>query len=286
MATTDQAQAKRASQLDKRELALDQRKLELDGKEKAVDLKLEQSEKLLDSLTTQIVVLEAKKDHLAAHNEKENLFLDHLMEREAELDKKHTAAKDAYAKEIATLQATLKDIKAVIADRRTEAATVNKELQDGRDYLKQQEETVQGVIEAYNIQLASSNERIDQLTKQEATLKESIETLEDYEQDTKKRIFEAQETLETIARNTQKAQETYEKNITVMRTNIQRAQTTISDLEAQAEKQQEEMSQFTKWMTEERSKIDRGRAALERKERELSDERRRIESNRAVLGSL
>lgn len=278
--------SEKARQLELLDAELRQKQIELDGKEKALDVKLEAGEKLLSEINNEITIQEGRLRILKEKVETETTLLKQI---QADQAKSEAANKQALLKAQLNIKTAHEDweaVKKAITQSREELAGVKKELKETQDYLKTQEEAVTDVVEAYNVQLGASHDRIDQLTKQEATIQDNITTLEEREKEILTNVDDKLAELGALNDKAKQAQEAYDKGITKLRTSVEEHKRIAAVWEEKAEKSREEAEQFTTYIAKENKALQVREANVKRREREVGEDRRRLQSDKAVLGTI
>lgn len=280
------SQDERARQLELLDATLRQRQIELNGKEKALDVKLETGEKLLADINGQIVVQQGRLEILKENVDIETKRLKKLQSDQAEHEAMAAESQKTAREQIIAQRTALEMLLTQMAQAREELAGVKNELKETQDYLQSQEAAVTDAMEAYNVELSACTDRIDQLIKQEATIQDNITTLDEREKEILTALDDRMGELAAISERSKQAQAAYDKGITNLRNNIQKHQKIAAIWEERAEKNRTEAEQFTAFVAEERKKLDKREADVTRQERELGEGRRKLTSDKAVLGAL
>ena len=286
VATPEAPTSEKARQLELLSAELRKKQIELDGKEKALDVKLEAGEKLLGEINNEITIQDGRLRILKEKVVTETELLTELQSAQAKVEEDTATLIKQHNEQVKTNQDGLIRVKGAITQAREELAGVHKELKETQDYLKTQEQAVTDVVEAYNVQLGASHDRIDQLTKQEATIQDNITTLEEREKEILTNVDDKLAELGALNDKTKQAQEAYDNGITKLRTSIEEHKRIALVWEEKAEKSREEAEQFTTYIAKERKAIEVREANVKRAEREVGEDRRRLQSDKAVLGTI
>lgn len=167
-----------------------------------------------------------------------------------------------------------------------EIAAKNKELNELITYHKEQEAAVKEVLEGYNEQLHASKASLEDTNKQLAIVEDLLITRKDDLATLSKSASEQRTKLEGDIKLLEEQRDRYQKSVDEAIYELQQAQNDLAKVIAEHDKTVAETGDFLKRAAVEKKALEESRLLLKKVEGDASDERRRLQSDRAIYGRL
>lgn len=205
----------------------------------------------------------------------------------------HTGEIGQLKQQIASFQASYnlnkgrnEDLAKSIRTKEQELGKVRKELDDLVRYHAAQEKSVQEVLDGYADQLQASTGRLEDMDKQEAVNNDKLSNLR-LEVDEMTRLAETHRTrLEDELTAMEQQRDNTQADLAEATNNLDDTLKQLEKARLEQDKTLAETEKLIQKSLTERKVADQSRSLLKRVESDVSDERRRLQSDKAVFGRL
>ncbi len=254
-------------------------------------------EKSLDdtrsSARSEIDVLEREKRTLKGDLAKAQLMVENEHGRLKDAQYEYEAEISKLTTQVSNLEASFnlnfgrnEELAKAIRAKEVELGAKRQEVDELITYHKDQEKSVQAALDGYNDQLHASSTRLGEIQQEIATNSDQLETVKDEVVQMTQFAEKERTNLETELTSLEEQRDRTSKQLEEVSSDLHGAQSALNRAQAEYDKTLVETEDLIKKGLIERKATAESRALLKKVEADASDERRRLQSDRAVYGKL